>query len=61
MENNLEIKGDGVRYFINRIWTLKFGGYRAVVMDEAHNTRYSVHLVSDKMHLDLKKLYWWQT
>ena len=29
-------------------------------MDEAHKTRYSIHPGSDKMYLDLKKLYWWQ-
>ncbi|KAI3499635.1 hypothetical protein L1887_35439 [Cichorium endivia] len=28
-------------------------------MNEAHKTRYSVHPGSDKMYLDLKKLYWW--
>ena len=59
MEKNLEIKGDGVYYFMNRIWTPKFGGYREVVMNEAHRTRYSVHPGSDKMYLDLKQLYWW--
>ena len=59
MHKNLEIKGDGVYYFMDRIWTPKCGGYREVVMDEAHKTRYSVHPGSDKMYLDLKKLYWW--
>ena len=39
MEKNFEIKGDGVRYFKNRIWTLKFGGHREVVMNEAYKTR----------------------
>ena len=31
MEKNLEIKGDGVYYFMNQIWTPKFSGYRVVV------------------------------
>ena len=43
MDKNLEVKGDGVYYFMNRIWTPKFGGYREVVMNEAHKTKYSVH------------------
>ncbi|KAL4590367.1 hypothetical protein LXL04_003296 [Taraxacum kok-saghyz] len=30
-----------------------------MVMDEANKTKYSVHPGSDKMYLDLKKLYWW--
>lgn len=39
IEKNLEIKGDGVRYFMNRIWTPKFGGFKEVVMNEAHKTQ----------------------
>ncbi|CAH1415590.1 unnamed protein product [Lactuca virosa] len=59
MDKNLEVKGDRVLYLMDRIWTPKFGGFRDVVMNEAHNTRYSVHPGSDKMYLDLKKVYWW--
>ncbi|GJU34210.1 putative reverse transcriptase domain-containing protein [Tanacetum coccineum] len=28
-------------------------------MDEAHKTRYSVHLGADKMYHDLRDMYWW--
>ena len=59
MEKNLEIKEDGARYFMNRIWTPKFGGLRDLILEEAHKSRYSVHPGSDKMYLDLKRLYWW--
>ena len=59
MEKNLEIKSDGARYLMNRIWTPRFGGFREVVMSEAHRTPYSVHPGSYKMYLDLKQLYWW--
>ena len=59
MDKNLEVRDDGVRCLMNRIWTPKFGGFRDVVINEAHKTRYSVHPGSDKMYLDLKKLYWW--
>ena len=57
MEKNLEVKGGGAYYLMDRIWTPKHGGFRNVVMTEAHNTQYSVHPGSDKMYLDLKKLY----
>ena len=60
MDKNLETKNNGIRYFMDRIWIPKFGGFREIVMDEAHKTRYSIHPGSDKMYLDLKKLYWWQ-
>ena len=59
MEKKFEIREDGTRYFMDRIWTPRYGGFRDVVMNEAHTTKYSVHPGSDKMYLDLKKLYWW--
>ena len=60
MDKNLETKNNGIRYFMDRIWIPKFGGFREIVMDEAHKTRYSIHPGSNKMYLDFKKLYWWQ-
>ncbi|GJZ44940.1 putative reverse transcriptase domain-containing protein [Tanacetum coccineum] len=39
---------------------LNVGGVRTKVMDEAHNTRYSVHPGADKMYYDLRDMYWWQ-
>ncbi|CAH1415262.1 unnamed protein product [Lactuca virosa] len=59
MEKNFEVKGDGTNYFMNRIWVPKLGGFREVVMNEAHKTRYSIHPGSDKMYLDVKQHYWW--
>lgn len=38
MDKNLEVKDDGARYLMNRIWTPKFGGFRDVVMNKAHKT-----------------------
>ena len=45
MDKNLEVKTDGAHYLMDQIWTPKFGGFRDVVMNEAHKTRYSVHQV----------------
>ncbi|KAI3742513.1 hypothetical protein L1987_60197 [Smallanthus sonchifolius] len=59
MEAQLEVKSDGIRYFVERIWILVFGNLRELIMDEAHKSRYSIHPGSDKMYLDLKILYWW--
>ncbi|XP_076932647.1 uncharacterized protein LOC143598275 [Bidens hawaiensis] len=28
-------------------------------MDEAHKSRYSIHLSADKMYADLRSVYWW--
>jgi hypothetical protein len=59
MEKKFELREDGTRYFMDRIWTPMWGGFRDLVMSEAHKTKYSVHPGSDKMYLDLKQLYWW--
>ena len=59
IDKKFELRDDGTRYFMDRIWTPKYDGFRNLVMDEAHRTRYSVHPGSDKMYQDLKKLYWW--
>ncbi|KAI3776601.1 hypothetical protein L1987_46387 [Smallanthus sonchifolius] len=59
MEKQLEVKSDGIRYFMERIWIPVYGNRRELVMDEAHKSRYSVHPGSDKMYHDLKVLYWW--
>ncbi|KAI3790531.1 hypothetical protein L2E82_03636 [Cichorium intybus] len=59
MDKQFNLKEDGTRYFMNRIWTPKFSEVRDLVLNEAHKSRYSIHPGSDKMYLDLKKLYWW--
>ena len=59
IDKNSEVKGGGANYFMDRIWTPKLGGFRDLVMNEAHNTRYSMHPGSYKIYLGLKKLYWW--
>ncbi|GKA40503.1 putative reverse transcriptase domain-containing protein [Tanacetum coccineum] len=35
------------------------GNLRELIMHESYKSKYSVHPGSDKMYLDLKKLYWW--
>ncbi|GJW47288.1 putative reverse transcriptase domain-containing protein [Tanacetum coccineum] len=41
------------------MWIPSVGGVRKLIMDEAHTSRYSVHLGADKMYYDLRDLYWW--
>nr|GEW17411.1 putative reverse transcriptase domain, ribonuclease H-like domain, aspartic peptidase domain protein [Tanacetum cinerariifolium] len=36
-----------------------FGGLRDLIMLESHKSKFSIHIGSDKMYHDLKKLYWW--
>ncbi|GKB96224.1 putative reverse transcriptase domain-containing protein, partial [Tanacetum coccineum] len=43
----------------NRVWLLRFGGLRDLVMHESHKSKYYIHPGSNKMYQDLKLLYWW--
>ena len=43
MEKNLAVKDDRAYYLMDQIWTPKFGGYRDVVMNKAHKTKYSIY------------------
>jgi len=38
----------------------KKGDIRQVIMDEAHNSAYSIHPGATKMFMDLKSKYWWR-
>ncbi|GKC60625.1 putative reverse transcriptase domain-containing protein, partial [Tanacetum coccineum] len=43
----------------DRIWIPLVGYVRMVILNEAHKSRYSVHLGVDKMYHDLRDMYWW--
>jgi hypothetical protein len=49
----------GTLWFRNRLCVQK-GEAREILLDEAHNSAYSIHLGSTKMYLDLKARYWWR-
>ncbi|KAI3819610.1 hypothetical protein L1987_13451 [Smallanthus sonchifolius] len=55
----LESKPNGLLYYLNRIWVPDHDDLRAILMNEAHKTRYSIHPGADKMYQDLRQLYWW--
>ncbi|GJU86278.1 putative reverse transcriptase domain-containing protein [Tanacetum coccineum] len=59
MINKLEPRADGTLCLNNRSWIPCLGDLRALIMHESHKSKYSIHLGSDKMYQDLKKLYWW--
>nr|GEV24215.1 putative reverse transcriptase domain-containing protein [Tanacetum cinerariifolium] len=59
LDKQLKRKEDGGLYLAERIWMLVYGNLRTLIMNEAHATRYSIHLGADKMYYDLRGLYWW--
>jgi hypothetical protein len=61
--------GEASRYYLAEDGILKTGNGRTVIpndaelrrdiLDEAHQTRYTVHPISNKMYQDLKNKFWW--
>ncbi|GJX55873.1 putative reverse transcriptase domain-containing protein [Tanacetum coccineum] len=58
-EQKLEPRADGTLCLNGRSWLPCYGDLRTVIMHESHKSKYSIHLGSDKMYQDMKKLYWW--
>ncbi|GJY51222.1 putative nucleotidyltransferase, ribonuclease H [Tanacetum coccineum] len=59
LDEMIEHRSDGALYYLDRIWVLLKGDVRTLIMDEAHKSKYSVHLGADKMYYDLRDRYWW--
>src|SRR5581483_10192732 len=59
LEKDFEVKSDGIRYFKDRVWIPRVDQLRSMIINEAHQTRYSVHPGADKMYKGLKEHYWW--
>ncbi|GJW42248.1 putative reverse transcriptase domain-containing protein [Tanacetum coccineum] len=58
-KEKLEPRADGTLCLNGRSWLPCYGDLRTVIMHESHKSKYSIHLGSDKMYQDMKKLYWW--
>nr|GEX36697.1 putative reverse transcriptase domain-containing protein [Tanacetum cinerariifolium] len=58
-KEKLEPRVDGTLCLNGRSWLPCYGDLRSVIMHESHKLKYSIHLGSDKMYQDMKKLYWW--
>ncbi|GKB45272.1 putative reverse transcriptase domain-containing protein, partial [Tanacetum coccineum] len=57
LDEMIEQRSDGTLYYLDRIWVPLKGDVRTLVMDEAHKSKYSVHLGADKMYYDLRDRY----
>jgi hypothetical protein len=53
------IDEQGVVKFKNRLVVPKSDELRRKILDEAHNSKMSIHPRSNKMYHDLRHLYWW--
>ena len=43
-----------------RLCVLNVDGLSNQILEEAHGSRYSIHLGSTKMYPDLREVYWWE-
>jgi hypothetical protein len=56
---DLKTDEEGTLWFKDRL-CIPRGEAREILLDEAHNSAYSIHLGTTKMYLELKTRYWWR-
>ncbi|GKB59289.1 putative reverse transcriptase domain-containing protein [Tanacetum coccineum] len=54
LDEMIEQRSDGTLYYLDRIWVPLKGDVRTLIMDEAHKSKYSIHLGADKIYYDLR-------
>jgi hypothetical protein len=50
---------EGTLWFKERLVVPRREALKKKILDEAHTSRYSIHLGSTKMHHDLRQQFWW--
>jgi hypothetical protein len=50
---------EGTLWFTKRLVVPKKEAIKKKILDEAHTSRYSIHLGSTKMYHDLRQQFWW--
>ena len=58
-EECFSINDEGVLWFKDRLVVPKVPELRQSILEEAHATRLSIHLGSNKIYHDLKQRFWW--
>ncbi|GJY78464.1 putative reverse transcriptase domain-containing protein [Tanacetum coccineum] len=59
MDKNFETRADGTHCIEKQSKIPRFGGLRALIVNESHKSKYFIHPRLDKVYHDLKKLHWW--
>ncbi|GJX71747.1 putative reverse transcriptase domain-containing protein [Tanacetum coccineum] len=54
LDEMIEQRSDETLYYLDLIWVPLKGDVRTLIMDEAHNSKYSVYPGADKMYYDLR-------
>jgi hypothetical protein len=50
---------EGTLWFKNRLIVPRKEALKKKILDEAHTSRYSIHISSTKMYHDLREQFWW--
>ena len=58
-KSELSLDQAGVLRCGNQLFVPKVGNLRRTLLEQAHNSRYTIHPSSTKMYQDLKQLFWW--
>nr|XP_016477917.1 PREDICTED: uncharacterized protein LOC107799332 [Nicotiana tabacum] len=58
--NSFAIESEGVLRRHGRLCIPVVGDVKQLILEEAHNSRYSIHPGATKMYQDLRELYWWK-
>ena len=56
---DFRVDDKGTLWYKNRICVPKEWKFQNIIMDEAHNSAYSIHPGATKMYMDLRQKYWW--
>ncbi|GKC36522.1 reverse transcriptase domain-containing protein [Tanacetum coccineum] len=59
LDKMIEQRSNETLYYLDQIWVPLKGEVRTLIIDEAHMSKYSIHLGADKMYYDLRDMYWW--
>ncbi|GKB76382.1 putative reverse transcriptase domain-containing protein, partial [Tanacetum coccineum] len=59
LDQQMEKKEDGSKYFMDRVWVPLIGDVRKVIRDEDHRKRYFIHPGVDKMYHELRDMNLW--
>jgi hypothetical protein len=54
-----KVDDKGTLWYKDMICVPKVGKFQELILDEAHNSTYSIHPGATKMYMDLKESYWW--
>nr|XP_016454348.1 PREDICTED: uncharacterized protein LOC107778573 [Nicotiana tabacum] len=55
------VESDGVLRIGDKLCVADVDGLRHVILEEAHNSKYTIHPESTKMYHYLKQYYWWES